>query len=81
MRKVTTLLSTLALATTLAAQNLPQTERQYLSVYHLVGSCKALVPISMESPFMAKHFPKALLMRKECINMSSKFPRSFAGNR
>ncbi len=31
MRKVTTLLSTLALATTLAAQNLPQTERQYLS--------------------------------------------------
>ena len=31
MKKVTTLLSTLALATTLAAQNLPQTERQYLS--------------------------------------------------
>lgn len=31
MRKVTTLLSTLALATTLAAQTLPQTERQYLS--------------------------------------------------
>ncbi len=31
MRKVTTLLSTLALATTLAAQNLPQTVRQYLS--------------------------------------------------
>lgn len=31
MRKVTTLLSTLALATTLTAQNLPQTERQYLS--------------------------------------------------
>lgn len=31
MRKVTTLLSTLALATTLAAQVLPQTERQYLS--------------------------------------------------
>ncbi len=31
MRKVTTLLSTLALASTLAAQNLPQTERQYLS--------------------------------------------------
>ena len=30
MKKVTTLLSTLALAT-LAAQNLPQTERQYLS--------------------------------------------------
>ena len=33
MKKVTTLLSTLALATTLAAQNLPQTERQYLSGY------------------------------------------------
>lgn len=31
MKKVTTLLSTLALATTLAAQNLLQTERQYLS--------------------------------------------------
>ena len=31
MRKVTALLSTLALATTLTAQNLPQTERQYLS--------------------------------------------------
>lgn len=31
MKKVTTLLSTLALASTLAAQNLPQTERQYLS--------------------------------------------------
>ena len=31
MRKVTTLLSVLALATTLAAQTLPQTERQYLS--------------------------------------------------
>ena len=31
MKKVTALLSTLALATTLAAQNLPQTERQYLS--------------------------------------------------
>ena len=31
MRKVTTLLSTLALATTLTAQTLPQTERQYLS--------------------------------------------------
>ena len=31
MKKVTTLLLTLALATTLAAQNLPQTERQYLS--------------------------------------------------
>ena len=31
MKKVTTLLSTLALATTLAAQTLPQTERQYLS--------------------------------------------------
>ncbi|WP_307996059.1 glycoside hydrolase family 2 TIM barrel-domain containing protein [uncultured Bacteroides sp.] len=31
MKKVTTLLSTLALATTLAAQNRPQTERQYLS--------------------------------------------------
>lgn len=31
MKKVTTLLSTLALATTLAAQNIPQTERQYLS--------------------------------------------------
>lgn len=31
MRKVTTLLSTLALATTLSAQVLPQTERQYLS--------------------------------------------------
>ncbi|GAA6255534.1 glycoside hydrolase family 2 TIM barrel-domain containing protein [Bacteroides sp. f07] len=31
MKKVTTLLSTLALATTLAAQNPPQTERQYLS--------------------------------------------------
>ena len=31
MKKVITLLSTLALATTLAAQNLPQTERQYLS--------------------------------------------------
>ena len=31
MKKVTTLLSTLALATTLAAQNLPQTEWQYLS--------------------------------------------------
>lgn len=31
MRKVTTLLSTLALATGLAAQGLPQTERQYLS--------------------------------------------------
>ena len=31
MRKVTTFLSTLALATTLAAQVLPQTERQYLS--------------------------------------------------
>lgn len=31
MKKVTTLLSTLALATTLAAQNLPQTEQQYLS--------------------------------------------------
>ena len=31
MKKVTTLLSILALATTLAAQNLPQTERQYLS--------------------------------------------------
>lgn len=31
MRNVTTLLSTLALATTLTAQTLPQTERQYLS--------------------------------------------------
>ena len=31
MRKVTTLLSTLALATTLTAQTFPQTERQYLS--------------------------------------------------
>ena len=31
MKKVTALLSTLALATTLTAQNLPQTERQYLS--------------------------------------------------
>ena len=31
MKKVTTLLSTLALATTLTAQTLPQTERQYLS--------------------------------------------------
>ena len=31
MRTVTTLLSTLALATTLTAQTLPQTERQYLS--------------------------------------------------
>ena len=31
MRKETTLLSTLALATTLTAQTLPQTERQYLS--------------------------------------------------
>ena len=31
MRNVTTLLSTLALATTLIAQTLPQTERQYLS--------------------------------------------------
>lgn len=31
MRKITTLLSTFALAATLAAQNLPQTERQYLS--------------------------------------------------
>ena len=30
MRKVTALLSTLALATTLTAQNLPQTERQPL---------------------------------------------------
>ena len=36
MKKVTTLLSTLALATTLAAQNLPQTERQYpVSYTHL----------------------------------------------
>ena len=106
MRKVTTLLSTLALATTLAAQTLPQTERQYLSghgcddmvewdfyctggnpangrrsVYRHAGSCRALAPISMESPFMAKHSLKVSPMKKECISTSLRSPRSSADSR
>ena len=101
MRKVTTLLSTLALATTLAAQTLPQTERQYLSghgcddmvltdaipangrrsAYRHAGSCRALAPISMESPSMAKPSPKVSPMKKECISTSLRSPKSSADSR
>ena len=85
MRKVTTLLSTLALATTLAAQTLPQTDaipaNGRRSAYRHAGSCRALAPISMESPSMAKPSPKASPMKKECISTSLRSPKSSADSR
>ena len=80
MRKVTTLLSTLALATTLAAQTLPQTERQYLSGH----GCDDMVEwdfFCTESPSMAKPSPKVSPMKKECISTSLRSPRSSADSR
>ncbi len=102
MRKVTTLLSTLALATTLTAQTFPQTERQYLSGHGCddmvewdffctdgrnsgkwakigVPSCWELQGFGTYQygiSFYGKAFPEALPVRKECINMSLKFPKN-----